>query len=71
MTEVALSGEGGNIGQVLRPALLERGVDLRSAGGRRPVTPLDPVARRFQGGGSVTSDLTPADQHPRAPRGGR
>src|SRR6476469_893314 len=32
----------GNIGQVLRPALLERGVDLRSAGGRRPLTPLRP-----------------------------
>ena len=37
MTKVALSGASGNIGQVLRPALLERGVDLRSAGGRRPL----------------------------------
>ena len=42
MTKVALSGASGNIGQVLRPALLERGVDLRSAGGRRPLTPLRP-----------------------------
>ena len=32
MTKVALSGASGNIGQVLRPALLERGIDLRSAG---------------------------------------
>jgi uronate dehydrogenase len=42
MTKVALSGAGGNIGRVLRPALLERGVDLRSAGGRRPLEPLRP-----------------------------
>ena len=42
MTKVALSGASGNVGQVLRPALLERGVDLRSAGGRRPLTPLRP-----------------------------
>ena len=42
MPKVALSGASGNIGQVLRPALLERGVDLRSAGGRRPLTPLRP-----------------------------
>ena len=40
MTKVALSGASGNIGQVLRPALLERGIDLRSAGGTRPLTPL-------------------------------
>ena len=33
MTKVALSGASGNVGQVLRPALLERGVDLRSAAG--------------------------------------
>ena len=30
------------IGQVLRPALLERGVDLRSAGGAEPLEPLSP-----------------------------
>ena len=42
MTKVALSGAGGNIGQVLRPALLERGVDLRSAGGPQPLEPLRP-----------------------------
>jgi uronate dehydrogenase len=42
MTKVALSGASGNVGQVLRPALQERGVDLRSAGGRRPLTPLRP-----------------------------
>lgn len=42
MTKVALSGASGNVGQVLRPALLGRGVDLRSAEGRRPLTPLRP-----------------------------
>jgi uronate dehydrogenase len=42
MTRVALSGASGNIGEVLRPALLQRGVSLRSAGGRRPLTPLSP-----------------------------
>ena len=39
MTKVALSGASGNIGQVLRPALLKLGFDLRSAGGRRALTP--------------------------------
>ena len=42
MTKVALSGASGNIGQVLRPALLGRGVDLRSAGGRRALDPITP-----------------------------
>src|ERR1700748_688122 len=42
MTKVALSGASGNIGQVLRPALLGIGVALRSAGGRRALTPLAP-----------------------------
>jgi uronate dehydrogenase len=42
MTKVALSGASGNIGQVLRPALLRLGHGLRSAGGRRPLTPLSP-----------------------------
>ena len=40
MTKVALSGAGGNMGRVLRVALQERGVDLRSAGGRKPLVPL-------------------------------
>lgn len=40
MSIVALSGASGNIGQVLRPALLNSGVKLRSAGGRRPLTPV-------------------------------
>jgi uronate dehydrogenase len=31
MTKVALSGASGGVGRVLRPALLERGVDLRDA----------------------------------------
>jgi len=66
MTKVALSGASGNIGQVLRPALQERGVDLRSAGGRRPP---DLVARRYQGGGFASIDFTPLDQRPRAPVG--
>jgi uronate dehydrogenase len=42
MTKVALSGASGGVGRVLRPALLERGVDLRSAGGSKPLTPLTP-----------------------------
>lgn len=42
MTNVALSGASGNIGLVLRPALLKLGFALRSAGGRRALTPLTP-----------------------------
>src|SRR5690349_5884797 len=40
MTKVALSGASGNMGKVLRVELQKRGVDLRSAGGRTPLTPL-------------------------------
>jgi uronate dehydrogenase len=40
MTKVALSGAGGQLGSYLRPALLDRGIDLRSAGGRTPLSPL-------------------------------
>src|SRR5215208_5923474 len=39
MTKVALSGAGGQVGSVLRPRLLERGVNLRSGGGLQPLTP--------------------------------
>jgi uronate dehydrogenase len=42
MTKVALSGASGNIGIVLRPALLKLGGGLRSAGGRRTLTPIAP-----------------------------
>ena len=42
MTKVALSGAGGQLGRVLRPALLARGVDLRSAGGHAPLEQLHP-----------------------------
>jgi len=42
MARVALSGASGNVGQVLRPALLARGIALRSAGGTRPLTPVAP-----------------------------
>ena len=42
MTKVALSGASGNIGLVLRPALLKLGGGLRSAGGRRVLTPIAP-----------------------------
>ena len=42
MSKVALSGASGNIGRVLRPKLLERGIRLRSAGGTRPLTRLSP-----------------------------
>ena len=37
MTKVALSGASGNMGRMLRVELQKRGVDLRSAGGRRPL----------------------------------
>ena len=40
MTKVALSGASGNIGRLLRVELPKRGVELRSAGGRRPLQPL-------------------------------
>ena len=40
MTKIALSGAGGQLGTVLRKTLLERGYDLRSAGGSRPLTPI-------------------------------
>jgi uronate dehydrogenase len=40
MAKVALTGAGGQIGKVLRAELLRRGVDLRSAGGRQPLTPM-------------------------------
>lgn len=42
MTKVALSGAGGQLGRFLRPALLDKGVDLRSAGGRSPLEALRP-----------------------------
>lgn len=42
MTKVALSGAGGQLGRFLRPALLARGVDLRSAGGRTSLEPIRP-----------------------------
>ena len=38
MTKVALTGARGQLGTVLRPELLRRGVDLRSAGGSKPLT---------------------------------
>jgi len=40
VTKVALSGASGNVGRILREALPKRGVDLRSAGGSRPLSPL-------------------------------
>jgi uronate dehydrogenase len=40
VTKIALSGAGGQLGTVLRKTLLERGYDLRSAGGSRPLTPI-------------------------------
>jgi uronate dehydrogenase len=42
MTRVALSGAGGQIGTVLRPKLLERGIRLRSGGGPAALTPISP-----------------------------
>ena len=43
VAKVALSGASGAIGRVLRPKLLEHGVDLRSAGGSKPLEPLSPA----------------------------
>jgi uronate dehydrogenase len=40
MTKVALSGASGNMGRMLRVELPRLGVDLRSAGGRTPLVPL-------------------------------
>jgi uronate dehydrogenase len=40
MTKVALTGARGQLGKVLRTELLRRGVNLRSAGGSQPLTPL-------------------------------
>ncbi len=42
MAKVALTGASGQLGRVLRPALLARGLALRSAGGRTPLEPLAP-----------------------------
>ena len=40
MTKVALTGAGGQIGRLLRGELHQRGVDLRSAGGSKPLAPM-------------------------------
>lgn len=40
MMRVALTGARGQLGKVLRAELLRRGVNLRSAGGSQPLTPL-------------------------------
>jgi len=40
MTKVALTGARGQLGTVLRAELVRRGVNLRSAGGSKPLTPL-------------------------------
>ena len=40
MKKIALSGAGGQLGSVVRTALIARGVPLRSAGGSRPLPPL-------------------------------
>ena len=40
MKKVALTGAAGQLGRVLRKALLERGVNLRSAAGTKPLEPL-------------------------------
>ncbi|MGD0472832.1 MAG: NAD(P)-dependent oxidoreductase [Candidatus Velthaea sp.] len=42
MNKVALSGSGGQIGRFLRPALLGKNVELRSAAGHTPLTALHP-----------------------------
>jgi len=40
MTKIALTGAGGQLGSVLRKALVGRGVPLRSAAGSKPLPPL-------------------------------
>lgn len=40
ITKVALTGASGQLGRFLRPALLDKGVTLRSAGGRTPLEPI-------------------------------
>ncbi|WP_345814707.1 NAD(P)-dependent oxidoreductase [Paraburkholderia sp. PREW-6R] len=40
MKKIALSGAGGQLGSVVRAALVARGVPLRSAAGSRPLVPL-------------------------------
>jgi len=40
MTKVALSGAGGIVGGILRKGLRARGVDLRAAGGSKPLVPM-------------------------------
>ncbi|WP_218508297.1 NAD(P)-dependent oxidoreductase [Variovorax sp. dw_308] len=40
MKKIALSGAGGQLGAVLRTALIARGVPLRSAAGSKPLAPL-------------------------------
>jgi uronate dehydrogenase len=49
VTRVALSGGGGAIGRVLRPALLARGFAVRSAGGSRPLGALAPEEEVMHG----------------------
>jgi len=49
MTKVALSGAGGQVGSVLRPRLLARGVQLRSGGGRQPLTPVSDAEEVMHG----------------------
>jgi uronate dehydrogenase len=51
MTKVALSGAGGNVGKILRKGLRARGVDLRAAGGSRPLVP------EFEGEDIMHGDL--------------
>jgi uronate dehydrogenase len=41
INKIALSGAGGQIGRFLRPALLAKGIKLRSSGGRKPLEKVD------------------------------
>lgn len=49
--KVALSGAGGNVGRILRSELTKQGVNLRSAGGARPLEPM------FEGEDTMHGDL--------------
>ena len=55
MKKVALTGAAGQLGRVLRKALLERGVDLRSAAGSQPLEPM------VEGEDLMHGDLRDAD----------
>lgn len=49
MAKIALSGGSGNVGRVLRRALVADGISMRSASGRRPIAPISADEEVMQG----------------------